>query len=259
MDALPAGGIPRTRGWTLGQSCIVSTGLHLLLGSLILGGGLQGLGRTLPRDVYRVSLVALHSAPAPDPVPPAPAQTEPPAKPVPAPPKPPTKTPPAKPATPQPAEKSRPYVLNAKKQAPRPASAEADLQQHLRKALEQLRAEAPPAPPSGRGSDQSVFEATMERTSDILFDAYYSSLVETIRRNWVLPAGLPNCAELSADIALRIGPTGVLIHQWIERPSADSTFDYAALRAVMKSNPLPPPPASMGSQPVEVGFRFICS
>lgn len=187
-------------------------------------------------------------------------RTEPPAKPVPAPPKPlPTKTPPTKLATPQPVEKSKPYVLNAKKQAPRAAAAEADLQQHLRKALEQLRADAPSVAPPGTGSEQSVYETTMERTSDVLFDAYYASLVETIRRNWVLPAGLPNCAELSADIALRIGPTGILIHQWIERPSADSTFDYAALRAVMKSNPLPPPPASMGSQPVEVGFRFICS
>lgn len=152
------------------------------------------------------------------------------------------------------------YVVKKKKNviAEKKTDGAAPLEGHLQEALERIRSGLHEDPhPSGKGG--SVYESTIQRLSDLRFSAYYGVLWDSIKQNWSVPGQLPDCSELTADIGVEIAPDGAVATQWLERPSKNMTFNYAALKAVMKSNPFPAPPRSFGQGKLAIGFRFICS
>lgn len=237
------------------HSILVSLGIHLSFAvALSLFGWAQGKARP-PVTVYRVSLVAQDPRAAGEPSKP--------------------KTPPASPK-PDPAAGMKKdaslevpagpkYVAKEKKNViveKISAEPKEELHGHLQDALSRIRSnvkeDAPPA--DGKPDSGGVYETTLERLSDLRFNAYYGVLWETIKKNWVVPARLPECPDLAVDIGVQIASDGTILYHWIERPSQSTTFDYAALKAIVKSNPVPAPPRGIGAGgKLDVGFRFICS
>jgi len=93
--------------------------------------------------------------------------------------------------------------------------------------------------------------------SDIRFRAYHDRIWAQIKASWILPDGVAVARDgLVTVIGIRITPSGIIEEFWVERKSGNIYYDQSAIRAVKKSNPLPPFPNDMGSEPLEVGINF---
>ena len=93
--------------------------------------------------------------------------------------------------------------------------------------------------------------------SDLRFRAYYDRIWSQIKSAWVLPAGVAaREQQLLAVVRIRIAPSGVIEHYWIEKASGNVYYDQSAIRAISKANPLPPLPYEAGNKPLEVGVNF---
>ncbi len=78
---------------------------------------------------------------------------------------------------------------------------------------------------------------------------YINSVRTLIEQEWVLPEALGK--DLQAIITVKILKNGGLKIIGFERTSGDAIFDNAAVKAINKANPVPPPPYEM-----ELGIRF---
>jgi colicin import membrane protein len=71
---------------------------------------------------------------------------------------------------------------------------------------------------------------------------YYASLISLINKNWSLPEGLIKGKDISAVIVIQIGRNGRIEDAKFEKKSGIGAFDQEVLRAIKKSDPLPPLP-----------------
>ena len=89
---------------------------------------------------------------------------------------------------------------------------------------------------------------------------YYNLIWKRIRSVWVLPdAAVAGQKNLEAIIGIRISPNGQIEDIQFEKKSGNPIFDESALRAIQKSNPLPPLPAGFEGERFDVGVRFTPS
>ncbi len=89
---------------------------------------------------------------------------------------------------------------------------------------------------------------------------YYNLIWKRIRSVWVLPdAALAGQKNLETIIALRIDRNGQIVDIQFEKKSGNPAFDESTLRAIQKSNPLPPLPPGFEGDQFDVGVRFTPS
>jgi len=89
---------------------------------------------------------------------------------------------------------------------------------------------------------------------------YYNLIWKRIRSVWVLPdAALAGQKNLEAIIGIRISPNGQIEDIQFEKKSGNPAFDESVLRAIQKSNPLPPLPPGFEGERFDVGVRFTPS
>lgn len=85
--------------------------------------------------------------------------------------------------------------------------------------------------------------------------AQYKSIVRSrVKRNLSYPGG-NGSQVLRAVISFRISPSGSLISASFRSRSGNAGFDTAAMRAVQKASPFPPPPTGAVSQAFVVDLR----
>lgn len=85
-----------------------------------------------------------------------------------------------------------------------------------------------------------------------IVDLYLVQLRERVWSFWTIPDGLLR-EDLKAVIRAKIDKDGRLLMVKVEEGSGDPSFDRSALQALLKAEPLPPPP---GGRPLEVGLVF---
>ena len=89
---------------------------------------------------------------------------------------------------------------------------------------------------------------------------YYNLIWQRIRSVWVLPEkALGGKKNLETIITIRIARDGQIEEMQFEKKSGNSYLDESALRAIKKSNPLPPLPPGMEGDKFDVGIRFTPS
>jgi colicin import membrane protein len=89
---------------------------------------------------------------------------------------------------------------------------------------------------------------------------YYNLIWKRIRSVWVLSdAALSGQKNLEAIIAIRIARNGQIVDIQFEKKSGNPAFDESTLRAIQKSNPLPPLPPGFEGDQFDVGVRFTPS
>ena len=203
--------------------------------------------------------------------------------------------PPAK-ARPKPVKKPAAAAPARAKPAPAPAPArpvsEAELEQKVAERIAALRQkhgpeEAPagpaPAEPSalGRLGERRVSQAVdairrrIDRASargpggsgaaglsgsrsalqEVRLRAYYNRLWEHVNSHWSIPPGLRG-RGLSVILSVVIDRNGRILRRVVEESSGSPPFDESALRALERAQPLPPIPAEVPDDTLEVGFRF---
>lgn len=86
--------------------------------------------------------------------------------------------------------------------------------------------------------------------------ALYQMEVETkIRSNWAYPVAMDK-KQLEAVVVILVKQDGTILRTRIERRSASALFDESVLKAVERSNPLPPFPDSYRKSSDEIEITF---
>lgn len=88
---------------------------------------------------------------------------------------------------------------------------------------------------------------------------YVMQVRDRIARNWTYPVTLETVSgDPRAVVTLQVGSNGSVIGYNISLKSANPRFDESVLKAVERSDPLPPPPEEYGTQ-VEITLNFNLS
>ena len=91
---------------------------------------------------------------------------------------------------------------------------------------------------------------------------YQMEVEQRIKGNWSCPVALLNpkrMQDLEAVILVKVKQDGSILKSWLERKSSDGVFDRSVLRAVERSDPLPPFPEGYKRSFDEIEIRFNLS
>ena len=88
-------------------------------------------------------------------------------------------------------------------------------------------------------------------------EVYNGLIAYHIQKNWAFSQQLARGqSNLATIVRIKILPTGEIQDIWIDKKSGNQYLDESAIRAIKKSNPLPPLPREIGLYHYEVRFRF---
>ncbi|MCX5871186.1 MAG: cell envelope integrity protein TolA [Deltaproteobacteria bacterium] len=110
--------------------------------------------------------------------------------------------------------------------------------------------------PSGGGSSAGASPAASSQSMGILNQQYYATIMAHIQQHWQPPDVKTWAPNLLAIVSITIASDGQIVSQDFEQESGDRLFDQFVLKTLDASNPLPPPPAALQKQRLEVGLRF---
>lgn len=117
---------------------------------------------------------------------------------------------------------------------------------------------------SGNGSvDQEGSVPTGDTGSGVFFDTqgydlgpWGNHVVAIVRRNWIVPVAAELGVKGIVAISFQVDRSGKILNPKIISSSNVSSFDQAALQALMISNPFPPLPADFPRPNLPAVFRF---
>ncbi len=90
-----------------------------------------------------------------------------------------------------------------------------------------------------------------------MFDVYKAEIAYHIQRNWAFSEQLAQGRkDLEVLVGIKIMPDGRIEDVWFDKKSGNQYLDDSAIRAVKKSNPLPPLPKTYRGSFLETGLRF---
>jgi len=99
--------------------------------------------------------------------------------------------------------------------------------------------------------------AGVTRTPSPVMRSYYDRIYSQIKASWVLPESVREMSQaFKTVVVIKIAPSGAIEDSSLKKGSGNDDYDQAALRAVRKANPLPPLPAEMGEESLELGINF---
>jgi len=88
-------------------------------------------------------------------------------------------------------------------------------------------------------------------------EVYDGLIVYHIQKNWAFSEQLVRGrTNLETLVGIKILPNGEIQDIWIDKKSGNQYLDESAIRAIQKSNPLPPLPREIGLYDYKVGLRF---
>ena len=88
-------------------------------------------------------------------------------------------------------------------------------------------------------------------------EVYNGLIAYHIQKNWAFSEQLARGqSNLETLVGIKITPNGEIKDIWIDKKSGNEYLDESAIRAIKKSNPLPPLPREMANYDYEVRFRF---
>jgi len=86
---------------------------------------------------------------------------------------------------------------------------------------------------------------------------YYSLIWAKIKEAWTIPQNvLEDRVDLETVIVVIIEKDGRIKNYWFEKKSGNDLYDQTVVRAIKKAEPLPPIPAELSEDTLEVGIRF---
>ncbi|OQX66212.1 MAG: hypothetical protein B5M55_00710 [Desulfococcus sp. 4484_242] len=126
---------------------------------------------------------------------------------------------------------------------------------HLKKALARVESRA-------RTTDGGLSSARGGPADGITIRMYQLAVEEQIKSNWSYPVALMDpkkLKDLEAVVLVKVRYDGTILKSWLKRRSASSVFDGSVLKAVERSNPLPPFPEGYIRSQDEIEIRFNLS
>ena len=91
---------------------------------------------------------------------------------------------------------------------------------------------------------------------------YQMEVEERIKSNWQYPVALTSPSkrkDLVATVVVKVRQDGTILKSWFIDRSRNAIFDASAIKAVERSNPLPPFPEGYNKRQDEMEIRFNLS
>lgn len=147
-----------------------------------------------------------------------------------------------------------------KKPEVKPVEKKPEAKPEPKKPTEVKKAVVPaPSKPSAAEQQAARDKAVQEAAVGQVVDEYIAKIATKIRRNTVMPPGVPD--EARAEFLVTLLPGGRVLNARLSKSSGNAAYDAAVERAILKSDPLPLPPDSslfnrfrelkLGFKPVE--------
>ncbi|MEE4166493.1 MAG: energy transducer TonB [Desulfocapsaceae bacterium] len=121
------------------------------------------------------------------------------------------------------------------------------LEQQLAAVRNQVRSSQKVAPSRPAGS-QAAQSGVMGQ--------YNAALINHVTRYWSLPEFKNWDPNLLAVVVITIGKDGRIVKQFFEKRSGDSAYDQYVRKTLQDADPLPPIPAALRKDQIEIGIRF---
>ena len=137
---------------------------------------------------------------------------------------------------------------------------------NIEKAMEEIRKRAltanaanpakQPKATAAAENPSTTAMASQPGDAESKMNAYYAMIWSRIKGRWALPQGILSGETLEAVIDVTILRNGAVSKMNFEKRSGNRYFDESAVKAIQKASPLPPPPAWIGDNSIDVGIRF---
>ena len=85
---------------------------------------------------------------------------------------------------------------------------------------------------------------------------YQINVKSHIQNNWSYPAAMQNRKDLEVTVLLRVKKDGTIMKSEFKSKSKDTIFDQSVIKAIEKSNPIPPFPEGYEKSYEEFEIRF---
>lgn len=129
---------------------------------------------------------------------------------------------------------------------------------HLAKALSQIESRAQG---QGQGEGQGGYgEGGTER--GITMRMYELAVQEQIKSNWSYPVDFldpKKLKDLEAIVVVKVREDGTILKSWFTQRSSSSIFDGSVIKAIERSDPLPPFPEGYKRSTDEIEIKFDLS
>ncbi len=89
---------------------------------------------------------------------------------------------------------------------------------------------------------------------DLVTQKYYMDIREKIMSAWGVPGAAPK--KLETEITIKVRKDGRIVDVTVDKRSGNRIFDESIQRALKAVDPLPPIPASLNVDSIEIPFRF---
>ena len=110
---------------------------------------------------------------------------------------------------------------------------------------------------STQATDQGTQGDAAARRRSELIDLYRQEIAKRVNKNWAFNEQLAGGdKDLMASLVFKIMPNGEIRDIFFIDRSGNQYFDDSAYKAVIKTNPAPPPPKGLIESFVDLGVRF---
>jgi len=110
---------------------------------------------------------------------------------------------------------------------------------------------------SGAGFGLPLSSEGGSRPLDPVSQKYMLEVWEKIKNAWGLPGITSFKKQLETIVTIKIRKDGRIVDINIEKRSGNRIYDESILRVLRAVDPLPPIPASLNTESIEIGFRFL--
>ncbi len=115
------------------------------------------------------------------------------------------------------------------------------------------------ASPTGSSSNQQKTEPKPGGSSggsNLITNRFHANITGRLQQFWSLPEYMQKDPDLTAVVVITIRKNGEIADMFFESRSGDRVFDQFATKTIEAANPLPPIPAAMKKQRLEIGLVF---
>jgi TonB family protein len=110
---------------------------------------------------------------------------------------------------------------------------------------------------AGIGSGLSGAGDGGSRALDPAMQRYILGVWEKIKDSWGLPGMASFKKDLVTKVTIKIRKDGRIVDISMDERSGNKVYDESILRVLRSVDPLPPLPASLNTDAIEIGFRFV--
>ena len=126
----------------------------------------------------------------------------------------------------------------------------ADDKNHVEKAISELGKKVE----GGTGSSSGL--AGSQGAIGIPIRIYQMEVEDKIKGNWSYAVAVKDLKKLQAIVVIKVKQDGTILESWFKERSGDTIFDQSVLKAIEKSDPLPPFPEGYIKNYDEIEINF---